>query len=193
MLNINRKKVGNPPNYFDKTFAEYQDGFAVNAELNRVDSLMKISFRQELDLSWRASSTDQPTFIQVEDHHDWLWRACLGPAEDNQPHLLVPKGKLGRNLSLGAFQFLGIRRRAHNWKVRSGLWLSAFRAVHVYSRWYWQRRCGNNQWVGQLFQLTELERQSKHRISFAAHWCLPLLPQYEPPIRALVPIFNTRL
>ena len=51
MLNINRKKVGNPPNYFDKTFAEYQDGFAVNAELKRVDGLMKISFRQELDWS----------------------------------------------------------------------------------------------------------------------------------------------
>ena len=70
MLNINRKKVGNPPNYFDKTFAEYQDGFAVNAELNRVDSLMKITFRCELDWSLHASSTDQPTFIQVEDHHD---------------------------------------------------------------------------------------------------------------------------
>ena len=41
LADLKRKKVGNPPNYFDKTFAEYQDGFAVNAELNRVDSLMK--------------------------------------------------------------------------------------------------------------------------------------------------------
>ena len=73
-----------------------------------------------------------------------------------------------------------------------GPWLSAFRAVHVYSRWYWQRQCGNKQWVGQLFQLTELERQSKHRISFAAHRCFPLVlccpyPMYKPQYKTLLP------
>ena len=28
-----RKQVGNPPDYFDKTFAEYQRGFSANGEL----------------------------------------------------------------------------------------------------------------------------------------------------------------
>ena len=40
--------------------------------------------------------------------------------------------------------------------------------------WYWQKNGNSNkQWVGRLFRLTELEWQSKLRISLGAHWCLP--------------------
>ena len=42
-----RKKVGNPADYFDKTFVEYQKGFSARGELKE-KSIYTHSFRREL-------------------------------------------------------------------------------------------------------------------------------------------------
>ena len=44
-----RKEVGNPTNYFDKTFAEYQEGFSANGLLKKQSiQILTKSFRREL-------------------------------------------------------------------------------------------------------------------------------------------------
>ena len=55
-----RKQCENPRDYFDKTFAEYQEGFEANGEFQKVDKMTKTYFsRRGLDWPGQASPTDQ--------------------------------------------------------------------------------------------------------------------------------------
>ena len=131
MLNINRKKVGNPPNYFDKTFAECQDDFAVNAELNRVDSLMKFfSDKSWIGLDALHRLTSQRSYklkITMTDFDELV----LDQMKATSPIYWCQKENLGETC---------LRPLSSFWASAGerilGPWLSAFRAVHVYSRWY---------------------------------------------------------
>ena len=43
-----RKQCENPTDYFDKTFAEYQDGFSANGEFQKDDKMTKHIFPGEV-------------------------------------------------------------------------------------------------------------------------------------------------
>ena len=68
-----RKQCENPTNYFDKTFAEYQEGFSANGEFQKDDKMTKHGFsRRALDWPGQTSPTDQFKILLTEDHHDGL-------------------------------------------------------------------------------------------------------------------------
>ena len=68
-----RKQCENPTDYFDKTFAEYQEGFEANGEFQKVDKMTKTCFsRRGLDRAGQASSADQWKILLAEDNNDWL-------------------------------------------------------------------------------------------------------------------------
>ena len=70
-----RKQCENPTSYFDKTFAEYQEGFEANGEFQKVDKKTKTYFpRRGLDRFGQASPTDQCRILLAEDHYDRLRR-----------------------------------------------------------------------------------------------------------------------
>ena len=70
-----RKQCENPTDYFDKTFAEYQEGFSANGEFQKVDQMTENIFsRRGLDRPGQASPTDQCKILLAEDHHDGLRR-----------------------------------------------------------------------------------------------------------------------
>ena len=80
-----RKQVGNPPDYFDKTFAEYQRGFTANGEFLLERTLTKYSSRRDLDRPRRASPLDQQKILLAKHHNDRLWWnhlcGCLWPVQ----------------------------------------------------------------------------------------------------------------
>ena len=75
---VRRKQSGNPEDFFDKTFAEYQEGFSANGDMQQKLKNKKnwFFFRGELAGPRERPQTDQPTIVFAADHHDWL-----GPAD----------------------------------------------------------------------------------------------------------------
>ena len=46
-----RKQAGNPADYFDKTFAEYKEGFAANGLLKNNQLIIQIIFKERAGLA----------------------------------------------------------------------------------------------------------------------------------------------
>ena len=51
-----RKQAGNPADYFDKTFAEYKEGFAANGVLKNNQLIIQIIFKERAGLALTTST-----------------------------------------------------------------------------------------------------------------------------------------
>jgi len=72
-----RKEVGNPADYFDKTFAEYQAGFSANGESwLGLDNLHRLTNQQDYKLKIIMTDFDGKKYVAVYDHFK------VGPAAD---------------------------------------------------------------------------------------------------------------
>ena len=49
-----RKQCENPTDYFDKTFAEYQEGFSANGEFQKDDKMTENIFQERSGLAWTS-------------------------------------------------------------------------------------------------------------------------------------------
>ena len=66
-----RKQCENPTNYFDKTFAEYQEGFSANGEFQKDDEMTKTWFFQERSGSAWTSFTNWPLNVLTRWWSSW--------------------------------------------------------------------------------------------------------------------------
>merc|ERR1719295_784704 len=72
-----RKEVGNPADYFDKTFAEYQEGFSANGESwLGLDNLHRLTSRRDYKLKITMTDFDGKKYDAVYD------RFKVGPGDD---------------------------------------------------------------------------------------------------------------
>jgi len=72
-----RKEVGNPADYFDKTFAEYQAGFSANGESwLGLDNLHRLTSQQDYKLKIIMTDFDEKKYASVYDQFK------VGPAAD---------------------------------------------------------------------------------------------------------------
>ena len=68
---VRRKQSGNPVDFFDKTFAEYQEGFSAYGDEQRKNyTKTETFFRRELARPREPPQTDKSTIIFAADHHD---------------------------------------------------------------------------------------------------------------------------
>ena len=67
---VRRKNVGNPAYFFDKTFAEYQEGFSANGDMQQKEYECETFFRRELAWAREPPQTDQSAIIFAADNHD---------------------------------------------------------------------------------------------------------------------------
>jgi len=64
-----RKEVGNPADYFDKTYAEYQAGFSANGESwLGLDNLHRLTNQQDYKLKIIMTDFDGKKYVAVYDH-----------------------------------------------------------------------------------------------------------------------------
>jgi len=72
-----RKEVGNPADYFDKTFAEYQKGFSANGESwLGLDNLHRLTSQQDYKLKITMTDFDGKKYVAIYDQFK------VGPAAD---------------------------------------------------------------------------------------------------------------
>ena len=53
---VRKREAGNPADYFDKTFAEYQEGFAANGVLKNNQLIFGIIFQERAGLALTTST-----------------------------------------------------------------------------------------------------------------------------------------
>ena len=83
-----------------------------------------LSCRRELDWPGHSSSADQPTVIQVEDHHDWLW----------------PEGVCGRLWSVQGETKLIAMSKAMSPKFSQWYLWALNKAASINMLWWWSYR-----------------------------------------------------
>merc|ERR1719295_1211096 len=72
-----RKEVGNPIDYFDKTFAEYQEGFSANGESwLGLDNLHRLTSQRDYKLKIIMTDFDGKKYVAVYDQFK------VGPGDD---------------------------------------------------------------------------------------------------------------
>merc|ERR1719295_1960488 len=72
-----RKEVGNPADYFDKTFAEYQEGFSANGESwLGLDNLHRLTSQRDYKLKIIMTDFDGKKYVAVYDQFK------VGPGDD---------------------------------------------------------------------------------------------------------------
>merc|ERR1719295_2195390 len=72
-----RKEVGNPIDYFDKTFAEYQEGFSANGESwLGLDNLHRLTSQRDYKLKIIMTDFDGKKYVAVYD------RFKVGPGDN---------------------------------------------------------------------------------------------------------------
>merc|ERR1719295_914056 len=72
-----RKEVGNPVNYFDKTFAEYQEGFSANGESwLGLENLHRLTSQRDYKLKIIMTDFDGKKYVAVYDQFK------VGPGDD---------------------------------------------------------------------------------------------------------------